>query len=181
MSLITRNNNQDILIIQSDKGVVTVSKKSFLATIFVDTLIRLPLEEHNSINNNTKYLTHFNLDNVNHKVREIVALPSIVTPGYYTSSTEVLPVLSFENCYVGICIEVRNNVSYQDLHQDDFKFSFPHIKNKKDLQQAILARYRQSMPELTNTQILALGVAITHIKLMGTLKEYLSKHGSSAL
>lgn len=175
MVQIQRNNENETLLIQ-EKGVIKkVSRKTFFEKHFVDKMLRLRQEEFENIREGVFYFTHFNLQYTDHFVGEVFALPLIVTPGYYNSKTEVLPILCFEDCFVGKCVGVRNNIVYDDLCEEDFKFSVAHIKTVEQLKKAILNRYSQSMPELSTEKIISLGVAITTLKLIGLFKDRVVK------
>ncbi len=174
MRKILRGTKKDVLVIKRGAKFVTVSAQYFFRHHFIDSIIRLRRQEYCTISKKWDYITHFNLQPSNHHVGKIYALPLIVTPGYYTLDKEVLPVLSFDDCVVARCVAVKN-LSYDNIKKNDFKYSFPTIQNVSQLQKAILQRYGESMPHLSHTQILSIGVAMTTIKIMGTLSEHVKK------
>jgi hypothetical protein len=88
--------------------------------------------------------------------------------GYYrTPEDEVSPVLSFHDIETATCIGGREHVPYKALHAADFKYSMKHIQNVEELKRAILRRYSVSMPNLTEAEILKLGVAVTTLEWEG--------------
>ena len=79
----------------------------------------------------------------------------------------MLPILSMKNIYIGTVVKKREHVPYSTLLTEAFRYSMKHIKNEKELKQAILRRYRISMPLLSDKEILERGVGVTMIKLDG--------------
>lgn len=114
--------------------------------------------------------THFNLQISRHRVGELYLLANIVEPGHFDGIHEVLPLLGFDNMLYGLCVEAQEELTYEDLTQRDFEYSFPHIKNVKELEEAILRRYSKSMPHLSREEILKLGVSKTTLEILGEVK-----------
>ena len=79
----------------------------------------------------------------------------------------MLPILSMKNIYIGTVVKKREHVPYSTLLTEAFRYSMKHIKNEKELKQAILRRYRISMPLLSDKEIFERGVGVTMIKLDG--------------
>jgi hypothetical protein len=118
-----------------------------------------------------KYLNHFNLQICGHETGKIYLLPKILKQGYFISKEkEKLPKLDYNESIVGLCIEVKENLKYEDLTKLDFKYSFPNIQNITSLKQEILYRYQQSLPNLSEEEILSLGISFTKLKILGKLK-----------
>ncbi|MFQ5475121.1 MAG: hypothetical protein ACE5DM_04760 [Candidatus Nanoarchaeia archaeon] len=153
----------------------SVPHKAFFRDNKIESNIRLRKEDFDSLPKDRKYLTHFNLQCANHLVGKVYALPLIVKHGHFREDKELPPVLSFKNCPVAECTEVRQNVPYDDLTEDDFKNSFPTIKNVDQLKKAILKRYIESMPELSEEKILSMGVAITKLKIICRWEEWIKQ------
>ena len=122
VSPIIRSKEQDNLLIVQDEKIIVVNRVAFFTQLGVNKMLRLQPEDYHSLNKKTKYLTHFNLEQVDHYSGEIFALPLIVKPGNYTPEHEILPVLSFSGCSRARCISVRNNVDYSFLTAEDFKY-----------------------------------------------------------
>ena len=135
-------------------------------------VIRLQSEDFDSIKKNTTFLNHFNLQSSGHEVGIAYLLTKILKRGYFKSKEDqVLPELDIKNSYVGVCVEVKNNLSYNDLTKEDFKFSFSHIKDVESLKKAIIDRYSSSMPNLSKEEILSLGISLTKLKIIGKLSK----------
>lgn len=115
----------------------------------------------------SEYFAHFNLQHCSHTVGSVYALPEIIRPGYYISDSEQkLPLLVFAGKHIGECVEVRNNLSYDDLPEEDFEYSFEHIKNVETLKKAIIRRYSVSMPKLSVEEITGLGISFTKLRII---------------
>lgn len=138
--------------------------------IGIKNLIRLQKKDFASIKSQ-KIITHFNLEKSNHEINMVYLLPKILSSGYYISESDFLePELDFENCYVAKCLEVRENLSYDDLSEKDFQYSFENIKNIETLKKEILFRYSKSLPNLSKEEILNLGISLTKLEILGKLK-----------
>ena len=137
--------------------------------------IRFREQEFNQITKDTRFVTHFNLQRTDNIVGNLYVLPLIFKPGNYQDGKETLPILSFENSFVAECLEVRNNVAYSDLKEEDFLYSFSHIKNVEQLKKVILEKYNTSMPKLSKEEILSLGVSISKLKITRSWEEHISR------
>lgn len=167
-----RSHGPDIYRFLRDDGVI----EEFLAHDFdlknnlSGGCMRIIDEEYTGINGTLPYFTHFNLEFSGHIVGAKMFLPRIITQGYFRApGDEVLPVLSLKNIYVGTVVHKREHVPYKAIRDDIFQYSMKHIQNVADLKKAILRRYRISMPNLSEEDILKRGVAITTLRLEGTM------------
>ena len=163
-SEITRSKNNTRLTIIKDQKKKTILREDLLAKFNTSNTIRIKQEEYGNIPQ--PIFTHFNLQTTNHLKGEKYILAKIVQQGFFNTTTEQQPLLSLENVYVAECIDIKNNLSYDELTNDDFKHSMKHIKNKEELQKTILKRYKKSMPQLTTKEILDLGVAKTTLRIL---------------
>ena len=169
---ITRSLEKNKILILEDNKTLTLDRNKFFQKHRIEKVIRISKEDYGFLLLDIKYLTHFNLQHANHKKGKVYALPLIVKRGYLTQQKEVLPILSFKNCLVAECIDVRNNIKYEDLTSGDFEHSFQNIKNVEDLKAAIIRRYKRSMLNLSIEEVLSLGVAITKLKILRTWEEH---------
>ncbi len=162
-------------IVIQEKGLIfTFPMDDFLQKNKIEGVIRIQKEDYIFLHKELQYFTHFNLQWTNHRSGLIYALPLIVKPGYYTDEKEVLPILSFENCLIAKCLEVREYLNYEEITSEDFKFSLPTIQNIEELKKALIKRYSQSLPSFPTEKLLSLGVVITKMKIMGTWEKYTS-------
>ncbi len=166
MEKINRIRNLTVFHIQEGYNFKEIPVESILNQYHIDSIIRIRKSEFFKIHKHREYLTHFNLQFCHHYVGKRYGIVLIAKPGYLDGENEILPVLSLEPMIIGECVEVRNNVTYEDIHKDDFTFSFDHIKSIDSLKKVILKRYRESMPSLSPDVILSLGVSITKLKIV---------------
>ena len=166
MKSIKRQLHSNELLIKSGKQIITLNRDKFLQKNNIFGIIRIQKEDFIFLKKNPQLLTHFNLQFTGHQKGKIYALLLIVKPGFLTEKEEVPPLLSLEEVYVTECLEVRNNLKYEELKKEDFKYSFPKIKNVEQLKEVIVKRYSQSMPNLSQKNIFSLGVAITKLKII---------------
>ncbi len=166
MKQVTRGTDEYLIGFSEDGKLLHAKKNDFFKKRNIDCVIRLQKEDFVHLDSVKAYLVRFNLQRVNFKVGERIALVLIVKPGYFNGKKEVLPVLSLKNAVVADCVDVRNNVSYDELTEENFKYSLEHIKSVPELKKAILRRYKKSMPGLSDKQMLALGVSVTKLKIV---------------
>jgi len=163
---IARVRNLNIVRVQNGADVTDVSVETMFHLYGIDNIIRIRETEFTRIQRHREYLTHFNLQCCHHFVGRRYGVVLISQPGYLDGENEILPVLRLQPMIIGECIEVRNNEDYEDIGDDDFMFSFDHIKSVDSLKKVILKRYRESMPLLSPDRILSLGVSVTKLKII---------------
>ena len=168
--IIKRNNKQIKYLIQKREEVIEIDKRQFDSRNGIEDVIRIHEKDYPFIPTDTPHYAHFNLQISNHKVGKIYALPKIIVPGHFSKNgEEVHPILSFEECYIGECIYVKQEVLYEDLTSQDLICSLTNIKTIDNLKREVLFRYSISMPDLTEEEIITLGIAITNIKIRSKL------------
>jgi len=161
------------VVLEENGEIVTYKENEFYPQHKITSIIRLQKEDFVQLNSNQKYLTHFNLQCADHDKGEIYALPLILKHGHFDGKKEILPVLSFKSCLVVECVEIKEHLNYDELTEEDFKYSFNEIKNVDQLKKAILRRYEQSLPNLTEEKLISLGISVTKLKILHTWEEHL--------
>jgi len=167
--MLIRSIEDNQILVQNQQGEEVVLKEDeFLASLGLDGIIRISVDEYKNIDTSLEYFAHFNLENTGHIVGDTYLLTKIIRNGKYSISTgdQVLPLLNTENCYVGKCVDVKNYLKYEELDESYFKYSMSNIKNVDDLKQIIIQRYSKSMPALSNEEIINLGVGYTLLKIV---------------
>lgn len=152
-------------------GIEEVDAHTFdVSRGFSGGCMRILEEEYAGINSTLKYFTHFNLEFAGNTVGAHMFLPRIIMQGYFRApGDEVLPILSLKGVYAGTVVHKREHVPYKALRHEIFQYSMKHIQNVTELKKAILRRYRVSMPNLSEEEIIKRGVGITTIRLEGGL------------
>lgn len=115
--------------------------------------------------------THFNLSPAFHIPGLTYMFPIILETGYFDGEKEVLPLISLDNAYIVECIGFETFRAYKDLKDEDFKFSASNIHDAEDLKKIIIKKYSKSMPTLSEEEILAKGVSITTLKIVGVFSD----------
>lgn len=163
------NENDKRLIMKLEGKEITIFDENiFMKNNGFNGVIRIQQKEFENINLKNKFYTHFNLQKSEHKVGDTYLLPKIVTRGYFKSDDDYkLPVLDFENCLIGKCVEVRECLKYDKLKKEDFEFAMKHIKDIESLKQTIVERYSYSMPNLSKEEIISKGVSLTKLEIIG--------------
>ncbi|MBU0456706.1 MAG: hypothetical protein ABH824_03235 [Nanoarchaeota archaeon] len=167
MNFLKRQNEKNIYQIKEKGTIKNVDKEKINKKLKIDEVIRLSEEEYKFISRDKEIFTHFNLQWCDHIPGRNYALVKIVKKGYYKQNgEEILPIISFDDGFIVHCIDVKNGVSYEDINEKNFEYSFNNIKSTDDLKKIILRRYSKSMPDLTEEEILSLGVSITTLKII---------------
>lgn len=164
---IKRELNRTEIVVIFDGKEIKVNEREFLKDKNVQGTIRIQKKDYAFINEKKGFITHFNLECSGHKKNENYLLPIIEKRGFFDGKKEVMPVLNFNGVYLCKCIDVKNNVSYENITKEDFKYSFENIKNIFELKAEILFRYKTSMPHLSDEEILSKGVGITYLQILG--------------
>lgn len=132
----------------------------------VDGVIRVHAKDFPSIPHSGRY-THFNLEISNHKVGATYLIIVIAQPGRYEKGkSEILPVLNLDTTLKGRCLAVRESVAYADITDEEFQFSLPYANNAETLQPEILWRYHQSLPGISDSELIERGVSITTLEIL---------------
>ncbi len=165
--MIKRENQQIKYLIQDKIGNINeVEKREFDSKNNISGIIRIHKKDYPFIPVTTPHYTHFNLQRNKHEVGKTYALPKIIKAGSFNENgEEVLPILSFNNCYLGECIYVEQEISYDKLDQIHLQHSLTNINHIEDLKKEMIFCYSKSMPGLTEAEILSLGVSVTKLKI----------------
>lgn len=153
---------------KKEQGTLIKKKASvFFRANKIRDIIRFQKEDYECLLNlGSNQLTHFNLQGPGHQRNQQYALMEILKPGFYTETSEQLPVLNLNDCLIAECISCQQKVSYSELEQDVFTHSLSNIKDTESLKMAIIRRYSKTMPNLTKQNILDLGVSVTKLKII---------------
>lgn len=160
-----RAGKEPFLLVKIGRKVKKLNTREVLKKYKSVACIRIHKKEFKNIEREKKYYTHFNLQKTGHKKGKTYVITKIVKSGFYTKKKEVKPILSFDNCIIAKCINVKENVPYSKITEKEFEYSMKNIKNVKQLQRAIISRYGKSLPDLNKKKILSLGVAVTTLEL----------------
>ncbi|MEH3146715.1 MAG: hypothetical protein PGN34_15520 [Methylobacterium frigidaeris] len=152
-----------IRIVRGD-GDREVTLDSIRRDLKVDALVRLQPEDFRALPPGSRRFVHFNLEHTTNAAGERYAVVPIVTPGRrLDDGTEVLPVVDLATRRVGTCIEVRQGVPVAEVGPESFAHSLPHIRTPEQLGRALVERYRDMFPDLSASEIVTRGCAITCI------------------
>lgn len=161
-------NNSEIKVKLDNKVEIIYDEKSFLEKNNLPLAgIRIHKKDYKLLSPRKKYLTHFNLHISNHKKGETYLLQRILKSGYYKSDNDYeLPTIDLKDNFIVKCIECQEEVPYDKLDKSIFKHSFSNIQSIDELKKEISWRYSKSMPNLSKSEILKLGVSITKLEII---------------
>lgn len=161
------SDSHSILLLENGREVYR-SEKEVYARYGVEGIIRIRDDEYAGIDPKLGYLGHFNLETAGNVIGSKNALPRIVRSGHYdvTTKEELLPLLSFDDIYYAVCEQCEERLSYDELTEEHFRYPLGNVRNAEDLKRVILARYRKSLHGVSDSEILARGVAFTLLRLI---------------
>lgn len=132
----------------------------------VDALIRLGAEDYDLLAPMRGRFVHFNLETTLNEVGKRYAILPIVKAGRRDENDlEILPVVDPLRYRSGICEDVLQRVSLQEVEPKYFALSLPNIRNSHELEAALIKRYAPMFPRLSTQDIVARGCAITVLSL----------------
>lgn len=126
--------------------------------------IRVHAAEYDEIPRSGLYM-HFNLAPADHAVGVVYALPRILRAGE-DGPNPVAPVLDFDGCLVGRCLDFRRVLAYDVLCEADFVHAMTGIRNPVDLLERVFQRYGRSRPWMSKQEMAAGGVSATLLELV---------------
>lgn len=169
LSIIPRGSDAARCLFEENGRIIDTSWEEIHRRFDIDGTIRIHTKDYAEFPAGNLF-THFNLQISGHIPGHIYALPKIITPGFFISTdNEQSPVLDFSQCLVARCLDVREQVIYEELVPEDFQYSLKHIRNTDDLKKEILWRYTQSLPALSPEDILSRGVSVTTLEIIKKL------------
>ena len=140
--------------------------QSLLERFDVDMLIRLHVEDFTMLRMISGDFVHFNLETTLNEVGHRCAVVPIVTAGRrLADGSEVLPVIDPVQSRSGICVKVLQRVALNEVPATLFRYSLPNIKSVEELRAALVQRYAQMFPALSESELLGRGCAITKLRL----------------
>ncbi|HEY9703023.1 MAG TPA: hypothetical protein V6C58_11280 [Allocoleopsis sp.] len=163
---VARMPSQDLEVLYFENNKIIRSRMvDVLKKYKIDGLIRFQEEDFKYIKSKS-WLTHFNIPYSVGRRGKVYGLVKIVDYGSYDLNNMRMPVLDFNKMYKAVCLKTRNNVKYSELKNEDFKHSLKNIKSVAGLKKAMIRRYNNIMPSLTNDQIIGLGLSIRELQVL---------------
>ena len=149
-----------------EKNIISENCSTFLKKYKIHRVIQLLHTDFKLIKKNMSRLTHFNIQNTEHKSKKNYLIIKIHKRGYFDGVTYKHSILDGNNFILAKCIYAKNNIDYIDLKDKIFKYSLNNIKNVSDLKKAIKRRYKKTLTHLSDAKKLSLGVAVTELKII---------------
>lgn len=132
-----------------------------------EKLVRVTKEEYPEHATEGALLYHFGLPINADFVGTIVSLARIMEHGYFLKDgQEKMPLLSFDNIWQATVQERIASTTYDKLSEKYFRNSIGGANDIDSVKELILTRYRNSLPDLTDEEILDRGVSVRLLKLI---------------
>lgn len=158
-------NNGKIVFL--NRGVEkTVELAPLLEMFGVKELVRIPDAQYPNNYNAGDVITHFGLPIHNIPGKRVVLSRIMKTGFFLENGTESLPVLSFNDVWIAEKVKVIESIAYEDIQGDYFENTVGSCSDTDELRKLILSRYRNTLPDLEDEQILSQGVSIRSFKLL---------------
>jgi len=148
------------------KNIISENVNSFQKKYKIHAGIQILPSDFKLIKKKMNRFTHFNIQSTVHKPGKNYLITKIYRRGYFDGKKYKQSILDGNNFILAKCTFSKNNIDYVDLDKKVFKHSLSNIKSIESLKKAIIRRYRKSLAHLTKSEKLALGVAITDLKIV---------------
>ncbi|TCR82273.1 hypothetical protein [Rhizobium sp. BK376] len=148
-------------------GKSVISAAEFQTRLDVDGWIRLSSSDYGQLSDWQEKLVHFNLGRTTNQAALRYAIVPIIERGWRNADGSEEPAyVSLTSYAVGICIDVEQRVALTEVTEDHFRHSLAGISGRRELEAALLMRYRPMFPDFSDGEILAQGCAITTLRLV---------------
>ena len=151
------------------KNIIAEDRDLFFKKYNVHGVIKILHADFKLIKKNMNRYTHFNIQYTGHKPRKNYLIIKIHKQGYFDGTTYKQSILDSNNFIFAKCLSAQNNIDYDNLKDDVFKYSLSNIKSINALKKAIMRRYKKTLAHLSDVEKLSLGVAITELKIIKRL------------
>ena len=152
------------------KKIFAIDRKSFKKKYKCNKIIRLHKNDFKLINKNTKFLTHFNIQDSGHVPGRKYLIVKVFRTGYLGAKINRPPILDLKHAFIAKCLYAKSNIPYKKLNKKIFRYSLKNIKNISNLKKAILRRYKKSLAHYSNKDKISLGVGITKLKIIKEIR-----------
>jgi hypothetical protein len=159
---------QERLIVQHRRKKVECLISSAKETLGVSEIIRIPNSDYPDGYVAGEVVVHFGLP-IHYDTSDTkVVLARIIQNGHFLrNGEEKLPVLSFRNVWRALNLRTISQVSYSDIEEAFFKMSpIGKLADVAELKEMILSRYRKSLPDWSDKELLSQGVSIRKFELL---------------
>lgn len=151
----------------TNNGQVVIDKDLVSQMVGAKKVVRVTRAEYPDSVPSGTLIYHFGLPIDADFVGTIVSLAKIVEFGYFRKDgDEKIPLLSFANVWQAEVQERIPEMTYDDLSERFFKKSIGGATDAASVKKIILARYRNSLPDMTDEEILARGLSVRLFKLI---------------
>ncbi len=154
------------LYFRKGKNIISKNHSVVSKKYNIHHVIKLLHQDFKLIKKNMNRLTHFNIQDTEHKQGKNYLIIKIYKQGYFDGITYKHPILNNNNFIFAKCLSVKNNIEYVNLNEKVFKYSLSNIKNINALKKTIKRRYKKTLTHLSDEEKLSLGVAITELKII---------------
>ena len=148
------------------KNIISENINFFHKKNNIHLAIQILPSDFKLIKKNMNRFTHFNIQRTFHKPGKNYLIIKIHKQGYFDGTTYKQSILNSNNFIFAKCLSAQNNIDYDNLKDDVFKYSLSNIKSINALKKAIKRRYKKTLAHLSDVEKLSLGVAITELEII---------------
>jgi hypothetical protein len=149
--------------------IVTIDETEFFQSNGWHSIIKVREEDYPKLINRRE-VVFFNISDNDNKVGSVYGIPFVYNGGggYYISEKKYKQfICCYRNIYYGVCVKTVGKMRYEQVSMDLLRKSLWRFKNISDLKRYMVEVYSQSMPLLSEKDILDAGVCATYIKTLG--------------
>lgn len=154
--------------ILDDQGAEKIiSFSQFCTRLEVDGWVRLHAGDYSGMASLVTEFVHFNLGITDNAVGKRYAMVPILRPGKrLPDKTEQLPVIDMGRYRLAVCTQIIQGLSLKKITTEQLHHSLPSIRSAEDVRNALIARYAPMLPEATESDLLANGIALSRFSFI---------------
>ncbi len=158
--------NETSFLVKKKNKILKKNVYDFKSSLDLHDYIKLTSKDFNLIKKEKKFFNHFNLEWTGHIKGKYYLIVRILKKGSFDGKIYKPPLISSKKVFLAKCIGTKNNLKYENLKKNDFKFSLKNISNKNKLKKTIIRRYKKSLPHFKKKELINLGVAVTKLTIL---------------
>lgn len=153
--------------VMTKNGQVVIDKDLVSQMMGAEKIVRVTRDEYPEDVPRGTLIYHFGLPIDADFVGTTVSLARIIEFGYFRKDgDERIPLLSFANVWQAVVKQRIAATTYDKLSEKFFRNSIGGATDIASVKKLILARYRNSLPDMTDEEILAHGVSVRLFRLL---------------
>ncbi len=145
---------------------LSVPLKEALQILKANVIVRITKSEYPENNKGGEILSHIGLPTFEEHEGMVVILGKILRHGSFQNWQVQPPLLSLENVWKARMELCESPIDYDSVNYGTLGKTIGNLKNKQEVEQTILRRYRHSLVGETDSQILSRKISLRKFRLL---------------